>query len=448
MKSHTLIAHCFILALLVIIPSPSHTFAQTTDSLHPALVRPQVIDTVFVFGNLKTKEYVILNEMTLRPGMIAAPEQMEFDRARIYSLGLFTRVDVEFQRIDTAGYLIVDVSERWYIIPLPILGFRDGDPKKLYYGAGLIHDNFRGANQKLFAEFTLGYDPSLILAFQDPLIDPQNSLSFSAELSATTIRNRSVLESNITGDFDEHHYDAGVWLGKRLSLYETVGAGVAYNVVSVTNYRPGRTASPTGRDAFVSASASYSYDSRDLREYAMRGVLVATSVTQNGFGESHVSFTRYGIDVRPFFPLTRDVTLASRAYASAVTGGTVPTYARTFIGYVDRVRGYYGTTVEGDDDAGGTLELRIMILRARTIDMTFLPVPEEFARWRFGIALALFADAGTAWFRGKELKLESFASGYGAGVHFLLPYGFIARVEYALNDLGKGQVIFDLRGSI
>lgn len=80
--------------------------------------------------------------------------------------------------------------------------------------------------------------------------------------------------------------------------------------------------------------------------------------------------------------------------------------------------------------------------------MTFLPVPDQFALWRFGINLALFADAGSAWFRGKGLKLESFVSGYGGGVHILLPYGYVGRIEYAINNYGRGQLILDLRGSI
>ena len=43
---------------------------------------------------------------------------------------------------------------------------------------------------------------------------------------------------------------------------------------------------------------------------------------------------------------------------------------------------------------------------------------------------------------------NSFHSGYGGGVHFLLPYGYVVRVEYAWNDYRQGEIVFDLRGSL
>jgi opacity protein-like surface antigen len=75
-------------------------------------------------------------------------------------------------------------------------------------------------------------------------------------------------------------------------------------------------------------------------------------------------------------------------------------------------------------------------------------MPSQFSVWRFGISLALFTDTGTTWFRGDKLTPESFATGYGAGIHFLLPYSVVLRTEYAWNELGHGQFIIDIRGNI
>jgi outer membrane protein assembly factor BamA len=69
----------------------------------------------------------------------------------------------------------------------------------------------------------------------------------------------------------------------------------------------------------------------------------------------------------------------------------------------------------------------------------------RFSVWQFGMSLALFADAGTTWFRKDGLRVKDFLSGYGAGIRFLLPYGIVARTEYALNNHGKGQFILDFR---
>jgi hypothetical protein len=64
------------------------------------------------------------------------------------------------------------------------------------------------------------------------------------------------------------------------------------------------------------------------------------------------------------------------------------------------------------------------------------------------VSLAIFADAGATWYRHQALTFNSFASGYGGGIHFLLPYSIVARVEYAWNEYRRGQFILDLRGSL
>ncbi len=188
-------------------------YAQVQDSLVISFGR---IDTVVVTGNEKTQEYVILDEMILRPGMDATQQEIEFDRNRVYKLGLFNRVDMWCDMVDGKLALNVDVSERWYIIPLPVFGFAEGDVKKPFYGGGVLHKNFQGKNQRLFGLVTFGYNPSLTLSFQNPQISREHSLYFSTSLSYSKVRNKSEIESSLTGDFDEKHYNVNATLGKRL----------------------------------------------------------------------------------------------------------------------------------------------------------------------------------------------------------------------------------------
>jgi hemolysin activation/secretion protein len=119
-----------------------------------------------------------------------------------------------------------------------------------------------------------------------------------------------------------------------------------------------------------------------------------------------------------------------------------------YFGYGDRIRGYYRDVIEGEDLVGTSIELHWALLPARTIHFTALSLPPAFSVWRFGISLAIFGDAGTTWFRSQPVSFRSFVSGYGGGIHFLLPYSFIMRTEYAWNDRGRGQFIVDFRTSI
>jgi outer membrane protein assembly factor BamA len=294
----------------------------------------------------------------------------------------------------------------------------------------------------------LGYNPALAFLFSDPLIDRENQLYFSASLSYSQIRNRSKAAAALAGDFDEKHYDIGATLGKRFTLFENAGIAVGYQIVQVGQYQPGVTASTSGRDAFIYATVNYVSDTRDLREYPSHGQFLSLYTTKVGFGESGVDFMRFGADVRRYIDMPWDVTLASRAFAAVVAGGgMIPTHSRVYFGYGERIRGHFYTVFEGENLAGLSLELRYPILTPRILHFTAVPLPEEFSVWRFGISAAIFGDTGLTWFRGDRIRFGSFASGYGAGLHFLLPYSFVVRTLFAYNEYREGQLILDVRNT-
>jgi len=437
----------FLPLLFLLLATALTLFCQQT--LPPGPETPLgVIDTILVSGNDKTKSYVILDEMALQKGAVATPALLEYDRNRIYSLGLFTRVDLWYDSLGTVHFLFVDVRERWFFVPFPTFGFRDGDPKRPYYGAGLIHTNVAGRNQKLYAALTLGHDPSASLTFVDPLLRREPRLYGGVSISFSRPKNKSSREAALTGEYSEDHFSAGGTLGRRFSLHESAGITLGYASVTIPEYLPGRTASPDGRDHYLWGTLSFTHDSRDLAEYASRGLFVGFSVSQNGFGESALCYTRTSGDVRTYIPLPEGFSIATRAFASIASGGIVPTYGRTYFGYSERIRGFYNDVAEGEDLLLVSTELRFAIIPARTIQVSGLPVPEEFTIWRFGVSLALFADAGTTWLRGEPLGIRTLCSGAGAGIHFLLPYSVVARVEYARNSAHNSQWILGFRGAI
>jgi outer membrane protein assembly factor BamA len=433
-----------ILAFTIILVAGTAN-AQTTQNPGTRGNDLGIIDTIIIAGNETTKDYVILDEMTLKPGARATVEAVEFDRNRIYSLGLFTNVEIYCDSLPGQRFLLVDVSERWYLIPVPVFGFTDGDPKRPYYGGGVLHYNFGGRNQKLFASIVFGDNPSLALRFSDPLISREHNLYFSGSLSYSRTRNRSKIAAAVAGDFDEFHYDINSTLGKRFSLYETAGINIGYRMVNVDRYLPARTVSPDGRDKYIYATLDYVHDSRDLREYALRGMFLSLSATKYGFGTSRVNHARIGADFRTYTPLPLDLAVVTRLHGTIVSGGFIPTYQRAYFGYTERIRGYFRTVFEGEDMVGGTVELRWFLMKPKVFNFTLIPLPREFTVWRFGIGMTAFADAGTVWFRSQGLRIRSVVSGYGGGFAFLLPYSTVVQTYYALNDKGKGQFILDIR---
>ena len=408
----------------------------------------RVANIVFV-GNELTKDFVMEREMSLKVGSIVSREAIAYDINRIYSLQLFSKVDIQVVPDSATATLLVMVSERWYFYPFPIVGFRDHTWQHIYYGAGVVHTNFRGRKELVNAQAAGGYDPYASLQYINPLVDAENNLYFSTRLSYSLQRNKSLLSLFVGPNFDEKLIGAEVTLGKRFSLFSTATTTLEYTHLSVSNNAAGRTLSPNGTDEYFALHGMYLYDTRDLSEYSRLGTLARFTVSKYGLGGKYVNYQRYSVDLRRYIPVYFNSSFAFRLFGSAVQGGTVPNYGHSFFGYGDRIRGRFRTIIEGENILGTKGELRIPLITPRYIRVDQIPV-EQFRDIRYALYFAFFGDAGTVWYRKQPLAINNFLSGFGAGLHFLLSYSFVARVEYAFGGPGfhNGEVILDLGAAL
>ncbi len=417
--------------------APPDSEAAVSDSLF--------VDTVIIVGNEHTKDFVILREMTLHPGMLITPERLEYDKSRIYSLGLFNSIGIKPVQSSSPhmATLLVTVTERWYIFPYPILGLKDRDWSKIFFGLGFIHTNFRGRNEKLYTSGIVGYDPAFAITYRNPFLTPEGNYFAQVQTGYSLVRNRSIIaQQGLAQNFDERHYSAYLSLGRRIGIAQTVSLSGGFEMVDTRDRRPPTTIAPDGRDTYPVLSLSYVYDSRDLLEYASLGTLARVTATKYGFPGKPLDFIRYNLDLRRYLPVAGPVTIQGRAFTDLIAGGPTPTYNHDYFGYNERIRGHFFEVMEGESMAGASVELHIPLFLPRYFAVDFLP--KQFSVWRFGIVAALFADAGTVWYRGQAVSLANAPRGYGGGIHFLLPYGGVVRLEYALNESRHGEFIADV----
>ena len=405
-----------------------------------------VIDDILIVGNTDTKDFVIVREMSLQKGTRITQELIEYDQERIYSLGLFNRVQLHIAPTSPGkANLIVEVRERWYIFPFPVIGIKDRDWDKFYYGAGLLHSNFRGQNEKLFAVFIFGYDPSMSLSYRNPFLNIDGSYILDTRIAYNKVRNRSVLASEGQNNFDERHFLFTASLGKRIGIKHTFWLTTGYEAVNISEPKPGRTISPDGKDNYPILGLSYSYDTRDLYEYPAYGTLAKASVSKYGLPSNKIDLVRYTADFRRYIPLGSNFVFTTRVFTDLMAAGPTPSYHHVYFGYTERIRGHFKEIIEGENLFGASTELHYPLFKPIYLKMDFLP--EEFSVLKFGMVAAAFADAGTVWFRHQPFALNNFAKGYGAGIHFILPYSWILRVDYAFNEVRRGEFILDLGSS-
>jgi len=391
-------------------------------------------------GNSKTKDIVILREMKTRIGNYFDPDLIEEDRKRIQNLHLFTRVDITPDFKENGVILNITVAERWYVFPYPILYRNERDWKKISYGAGIIHQNFRGLNHNIVSSFWLGYNPGMDIYYSNPWFGGKQQFNYSLKMYSYEIKNKSLHYDR----FDEKHKGFLFSFGKRWDYHFYLTAALSYRNIYVPDKYRVLTYSRENVDHLPSVSLSFRYDKRDLYEYPKNGWLFDLYVGKTKYN-SQIDYYRYGCELRRYQPIYKDISLALRTSVD-LSSGKIPVYNHIYIGYLYRIRGEYNTRLEGDNRFLGNVELRFPIIKIRYINLESNAdmLGQYSNNLPLGVSGGIFFDTGAVWFRDENLEEKEFLSGFGLGLHFHVPYFDLLRLEYGMDTNYNPQIIFDV----
>jgi outer membrane protein assembly factor BamA len=210
----------FIILLFFICIKASNAF-EDSDSLIIGAETWVKIDSIEIRGNYTTEDFVILREMTFQVGDEVNGSMIEFNRERIYSLGLFNFVKIFAKSQKSKITAVIDVEETWYIYPVPFLNIRDKDLDRASYGLSLLYRNFRGRNETIQAVASFGYDQFYLLSYYNPLISTSADLNLRTSLLYQTPQNKSLFADALNGDFFDYKFSSGmVTIGKRLNQFQ------------------------------------------------------------------------------------------------------------------------------------------------------------------------------------------------------------------------------------
>jgi outer membrane protein assembly factor BamA len=404
------------------------------------------IDSFEIRGNKITEADIILRELTFSKEDTISNKDIEYNRERIFSLGIFTRVELYVKNVNNKNILVIDVSESWYIYPLPFVELKDRDWKKFSYGIDVVIQNFRGRNELLQARGSLGYDPSIRLSYYRPEIIKGSDIFFNSILSYSNVKNKSLIaEYKYGGQFDQKMFTGLITIGKRFGNFHRFGVDLGYQYVASPLFIKGISASDERIDRMPVIGATYSYDSRDLAQFPRNGFYALADIQFKGLGMNNIKYQIATIDFREYRPVFDDLYFKWRFASRFAFGDLVPYYDFSFLGYQERIRGYFNEIQEGNYYYLGSAEFYYPLIKDINISLDFIPVlPKSLLTYRIALYSELFGDAGVAKLRHQKLHISDFHSGYGLGLTLLiLPYNLV-RFEFALNEYRQGEFIFDL----
>lgn len=437
MTSIKFIHNTFLFFLL-----PFFIFPQ--DQAEP--VYPFVVDSVLISGNEITEPYIIMQELTFQKGDTLAQEDVEFNKERVYSLGLFNTVDIIPVRMNDISILNIDVSESWYIYPLPFITLKDKDWEKISYGLDVFIKNFRGKNETLRGRVSLGYDPSLFLSYYNPYISRENNISLGLSTSYQKSRNISSIAEFLYGDFFDYIIVNGqVSVGKRIDQFNQANTFITYSYIEAPRFIKGINASDNRIDRLLGLGASYTYDSRDLAQFPLHGLLGRATFQFKGLGLDDINYRILNLDFRNYYQVIGDLHFKYRLANRTTFGDLIPFYDFSYLGFGERIRGHFYKAREGHNSYVANTEIYYPLIKEWIINLDFVPLlPKELLKYRVAFYTQAFADAGATRFHGEKLSFNNFDLGYGAGITLLILPHNTFRLEAAFDDKGNLEWIFDL----
>lgn len=452
-----MVKQCFIAIILFILFSITTLYS---DSLTYNIKVKSNIDSVYIIskiliiGNEKTKDFIIIREMSQKEGDTLNIDILRDDLGRITNLGLFNKVEI--LPLSIGGNfvnLLITVEELWYILPIPQAGFKENDIKKFWGGINFIWNNFRGRNETVGFSFGLGYEPFVGISYSVPWIGEKEHF-----FGTTSIRyNRNIIRTSANENkesflkdgaktYESDYYYGNVTIGKYFNKYFNVSGSVGYNILSISDKDAGRTLSPDGVDNYVFLNLGFGMDHRDNFVYTLDGSYMSLFYWKYGLFGNLMDINKIKGDFRKYIPIkiadNYRITLALRNVFGISFGGSIPLYMYETFGSNNIIRGWDDYMIQGENEIGFYSEIRIPIIQPFYVAgrnhflVKSLPVFRDFT-YKYGLYLSIFSDVGGVWDRNQNFLKTKFYPGFGFGLNGTLTFNVLARLDFGyriIND--------------
>jgi len=433
--------------------------------------RPLVSDSVLVIdqivpkGNKITRNKIILRELEFKTGDTLFSHQLitkiNQSRQNLLNLGLFNFVEIIPQRHDFNKItVLIRVTERWYIWPIPILTFADRnfnawwknrDFTHTNFGLDIRNKNFRGRRENLDLIIQGGYDKSLQLEWLAPSVNKKmtwgigiwGGVIFNHETDYDLKNNKLVYYA------DPHHYVRKYYFAQ-LSAYNRPKFHHIHSFfLSYKQYRfadsllklnPHFTYGES-KFTFLSLEYNFKLDHRDFAPYPLHGYYFEADALKEGLGLISKTINSYS------FSLIFDqyLTLHKKWYFAynlsvKTSNSSQPYFLQQGLGYKPmNLRGYQLYVINGSALAMVRSNLKYNLI-PKTIGHIPFVKSEKFNKFFYALYVNLFFDAGYVSNHQAVIPQplnNRLLYGTGIGLDYVTYYDVVFRIEYTLNREGE-----------
>lgn len=463
----------FFLLLVFLLPAHFGFSQSPEDSSGSFPENFVIIQHITLEGNQRTRNQIILRELTFSPGDTIAGEdimkQLEQSRNQVMNTALFNEVVVNIKRwVGDSMDIHVSVKERWYFVPLPTANLydrnfnvwwveHDHDIRWLQAGAHFYQKNLTGRNDELKGTILFGFQRRFASTYTLPYFDYVQKHGMSVSASFTQSKNvtskvdsnkevviqdvntylRSVFETSVNIFFKpKFHYRYSLTLGyKNSSIRDTIA------ILNPDYFLNGET-----RQRYLYATLTFVSDFRDLNAYPLRGYYLNASISKLGLGLfNDVNLWQTNAAFSLYLPLGKKWFISSVNKVKVTFPEKQPYNLQRGLGYGnDYVPGYEYYAIDGQGFGFTRLDLKKQIFKFQMKTGANNPFVKGA-----NITFALYGKAlgAVGYVYNTHASIENaldnrWLVGSGLGIDLVLLYDTTFRLEYSINKLGERGLFF------
>lgn len=445
---------------------PFHLLAQSGDTAVPSKPLPYAkIRAIHIEGNKKTKEFVILRELTFKPGDSIPPEKLmavlEKNRMNIINLKIFNNAIVNVKNWQNDS-LDVDITvvERWYINPLPIFKLADRNLnewwvdrghsfKRIQYGATLQWDNFRGRNERLRVTGSLGFAQMLDVYYKMPRIFNNDKLGviWYGNYSRAKRMPYTALGDKLIFHYDDDIVKNQFEFGSRLMIRNKIHVS-EYVEIKGGQRKVGQIIADLNPDYFLDGRTKINYvqlsvgieaDFRNLRAYPTKGWYAKAEFVNYGLGlQENVNFTSLTAAISKYFTFDKkDKHVTAHMVKAMVSFPDRQAYnIQRGLGYLqDFIRGYEYYVLDGQQYMLLKNEYKYKIISFRMKEMKVMR-KSMMGNVPFSLYAKAYFDAGYVrddFYNSGNYLRNQWLYGWGFGLDIATYNDRLVRIEYSFN---------------
>ncbi len=436
------------------------------------------IDKIFIIGNKRTREKIILRELETQEGITYTYQELQenllLDRRKVMNTQLFLNVRLSLIHLnENKADLIIRVAERWYTIPSPFLQLADRnfnvwltnqnrDWNRLEYGMRFYQYNFRGLNERLYFFGQLGFTKQLAVRYRIPYIDKAQKNGLEVGFSFSENANTNYITEGHRLIFtDSLRLAARSQVGLlawnyRPSFFNSHRVGLNYYDMSVQDtiarLNPSYFLDGAKRQQYFSLSYSFVSDRRDFVGYPLKGYRWEASLSKMGLGIfDDLNMFRVRAEGAKYENLGKGFFYAGVARGMLSSPGTQPYANISGLGYGQIwIRGYELDAIEGQAFLMQQNTLRKRLFNEEFDLSRIIPI-DQFNTIPLAVYLKVYFDHGylrndIPYLREQPLA-NRYLYGYGAGVDIVSFYDFVFRIEHSWKHDGSSGTFFHFRSA-